>query len=296
MRAAVGEVGGTGRGPQGRAGKGQGSGVAKKKRKEPEPKRVVVIADMHCGHQAGLTHPDFNPTYPRGSPGFKLSVKRRLFWKYYSDTLAALKPVDVLVVNGDCVDGKGPRSGGTQLITADRNEQAEMAAAAILEAGAEKIFMSYGTPYHTGMSEDWEDAVAKLVNAEKISGNDWLDVNGLVINYRHYVGRSSIPHGRYTPVARERLWNLLWAEWGEYPKAHVIVRSHVHYFAHCGGFGWLGLTTPALIGYGDKYGTRQCSGTVDFGLISFDVKSQEDWEWRTHIWKPRPSRPVAVKV
>jgi hypothetical protein len=259
-------------------------------------KRVVVIADLHCGHQIGLTHPDFNPSYPRGTPGFELSVRRRLLYRFYKETLDSLKPIDVLIVNGDAVEGKGRRSGSTELITADRNEQAEIAAAAILEAQAAKVFMSYGTPYHTGADEDWENAVAKEVKAEKIGGHDWMDVNGLIIDYRHYIGRSSIPHGRHTAIARDRLWNVLWAEWGEYPKSDIIIRSHVHYFTYCGGFGWRAFTTPALVGYGGKFGTRACSNTVDFGLIWFDVDEEGEYECKWRIRKVRPSKPIAVKV
>ena len=62
---------------------------------------------------------------------------------------------------------------------------------------------------------------------------------------------------------------MLWAVRGA-TEANVIVRSHVHYFNYCGGSNWLALTTPALMGLGDKYGSRVPSGTVDYGLISFE--------------------------
>lgn len=259
-------------------------------------KRVVVIADLHCGHRVGLTHPDFNVAPPRGSKRWPLYVLRRRLWKFYAEAIGSLKPIDALIVNGDAVDGKGQKSGSTELITADRDEQAEMAAAAILHAEAGLVVMSYGTPYHTGASEDWENAVAKEVSAAKIGGHDWLDVNGLVFDYRHYVGRSIIPHGRHTSVSRERLWNLLWAEWDEYPKAQVFLRSHVHYFNFCGGYKWLALTTPALQGPKTKFGTRQSTGTVDFGIVSFDVVDREEWTWRPHIDKPRRSRQNVITV
>lgn len=260
------------------------------------PKRVVVISDLHAGHVLGLTHPDFNPAYPRGSPEYKFGLRRRELWNFYAKTLADLKPIDVLIVNGDAVDGKGTRSGGTELLTTDRDKQADMAAVAILEAEAGKVFMSYGTPYHTGTDEDWENAVASEVGAEKIGGHDWIDVNGVVIDYRHFVSRSIIPHGRHTPIARERLWNILWAEWGEFPKSDIIIRSHVHYFNYCGGFGWMAMTTPALQGLGSKYGSRIATGSVDFGLVNFDIESKENWTWQSHILKLRQSRGNIIKV
>jgi hypothetical protein len=138
------------------------------------------------------------------------------------------------------------------------------------------------TPYHTGQEEDWEDVLAREVGA-KIGAHEWVDINGLVFDVKHHVGSSQIPHGRHTAVARERLWSQLWAEREQTPKADVIIRSHVHYFDYCGGRDWLAMTTPALQGLGTKFGARRCSGTVDFGLLSFDVASRDEWSWHWHI-------------
>jgi hypothetical protein len=265
---------------------------------ESPKKRVVVIADLHCGHKVGLTPPDFDARYPTGTINYQLMKIRHSCWDFYKETLAQLKPIDVLIVNGDVIDGKGKKSGGTEHITVDRTEQVDMAAVAIAEAEAGQVYMSYGTDYHTGIDEDWEDQVAthKRVQAIKIGSHDWLDVNGLVFDYKHHVGRSSIPHGRHTAIARERLWGMLWAERGEYPQGDVILRSHVHYFNYCGGENWVAMTTPALQGYGSKYGTRKMSGTVDFGLLSFDVVDKTEWKWRTHLKRFRHSKQVLLKA
>jgi hypothetical protein len=259
--------------------------------------RVVVLSDGHSGHIAGLTHPDFDsvPSH-NGSPRYHAYLARRRLWKYFAEKIEELQPIDVLIYNGDAIDGKGAKSGSTELLTADRTEQVDMAAASILFCKATEVYMSYGTSYHAGAQEDWENEVAKGAGAVKIGSHDYLDVNGLVFSYRHFISKSSIPHGRATPLARERLWNVLWSEWGEYPKADVLLRSHVHYFAYTGGFGWLGVITPALQGRGTKYGARVCSGTVDFGLIHFDVTSKEDWEWHHHVMKLRQSGQVVMKA
>jgi len=259
-------------------------------------KRVVIVSDFHCGHQVGLTPPDFDAVPSSEGQRRQLYKTRRRCWDFYKETIEALKPIDLLIVNGDCVDGKAPRSGGTELITSDRTEQVDMAAQAIKIADASNVVMSYGTPYHTGDLEDWENEVAKQVEALKIGGHDWVDVNGLVFDYKHFVGSSAVPYGRHTAVARDRLWGILWAEHGEYPRGDIIVRSHVHYFDYCGGFGWLGLTTPALQFYGTKFGTRKATGTVDYGLVSFDVESKEKYSWQSHVFKPRLSRQHVITV
>jgi len=256
-------------------------------------KRVLVVADFHCGHLVGLTPPGFDADRePQRHREFY--DMRRTIWRWLKRTVSRLAPIDILIVNGDAVDGKGPASGGTEQLYSDRNDQVAMAVAIIKEIGAKKVVMSYGTPYHTGKEEDWEDAVARDVGAEKIGGEDVIDVNGLIINYRHHVGRSTIPHGRFTPIAKEMLWNMLWAERGEYPKADVLIRSHVHYHAYCGTSDWLAMTTPALQGYGTKYGGRRMSGTVDIGMVVFDVKSKEKYTWKPVILRLPEEQPISL--
>jgi hypothetical protein len=258
-------------------------------------KRVVVISDLHCGHETGLTHPDWNPPFARSAPHYKIYRLRRKLWQFYTNLMEELQPIDVLIVNGDATEGKGPKSGARGLLTADRIEQADMATAAIEEAKAGEIVMSYGTPYHTGNSEQFEKLVAKGVKARAITNHGWHDVNGVIFDYRHFISRSSIPHGRYTPLARERLWNIMQAEHEDHPKAKIVLRSHVHYFAFCGGFGWLGVITPALQAH-TEYGETQVSGTVDFGAVWFDVEENGEYSWDRKILKLKGARHRVLKA
>jgi len=254
-------------------------------------RRVLVISDFHSGHVLGLTHPGYDFT-----SGHKTMtahhVVRRTIWNWYKDTVTRLKP-DIVIMNGDAIDGKGEKSGGTELLTLDRDEQCEMAIAGLRAIPRRpKFFMSYGTGYHTGNMEDWEDVIAREIQAEKIGAEDTIDVNGLLINYRHHIGRSGIPHGRHTAIAREKLWNLLWAERGEYPKADVIIRSHVHYYDGAFGADWVGFTTPALQGYGSKYGGRVVTGTVHVGLVYLDVWAKDKFTWKAEILRFPAEEPL----
>jgi hypothetical protein len=241
---------------------------------------VLVAADLHSGHQVGLTHPDFErkPADTK-SKQYKYYKIRQEMWKWFAETVASLQPIDVLMVNGDAIDGRGEKSGSTELLLIDRNEQVECAAACINECKAESVLMSYGTPYHSGQIEDYEDLLAKQVNALKVESHGFAEIGGVRFDYRHHVGNSSVPYGRFTPIAKEKLWALLWAERGEYPDSTVLLRSHVHHFDFCGGVDWLAITTPALQAYWTKYGTRRLSGTVDFGLVWFDIEGKDKWSW-----------------
>lgn len=261
-------------------------------------KRVVIISDLHCGHQAGLTHPDWNPPFAKSAPRYKLYRLRRTLWQFYTQVMEELQPINTLIINGDATEGKGKKSGGRELLTADRIEQSDMGIAAVEEAKAKEVVMSFGTPYHAGNSEQFEKLIAKGVGARSITHHGWHDVNGVIFDYRHAVSRSSIPHGRYTPLARERLWNILQTEHEDHPKAQVIIRSHVHYFAFCGGSNWLGVITPALQAY-TEFGEGQVSGTIDMGVVWFDVPSPDsgkDLSWDRKILKLKGARHRVLKA
>ena len=245
-------------------------------------KRVVVIADLHCGHRAGLTPPEFQYD-PENEEHIwqKFGLVQQLLWDFYTKIIESLKPVDLLIVNGDCVDGKGGKAGGTEQITADRKIQVDMAVKAIDFVSAKQIIMTYGTSYHTGDDEDWEDLVADKVGA-KIGSHEWVDVNGCIFDIRHHVGRSAVPYGRLTAPLREQLWSYLWAEMAGYPKSDVIVRSHVHYHVDGQVFGKRAFTTPCLQLH-TKYGSRRATGTVDVGLLNFDVDDTGGYIWKAHL-------------
>jgi len=246
-----------------------------------DARHLVIIADMHCGHRTGLTPPSWHQAADRPH-----SALQRALWAWYVEAMASLQPIDMLLVNGDAVDGKGDRSGSSEQIAVDPAEQIEMAAEAIEMAQARRKVLVYGTPYHTGTDTDYEGILASQINAE-IHSAPFLECGGVVFSAKHKVGSSVIPHGRHTAVARERLWNMLWAERQVQPRAQVIVRSHVHYFGYCGDASCLMLTTPCLQAPGSKYGARQCAGTIDMGILSFHC------EKGAYTWEPMLYRATA---
>ena len=268
-----------------------------------QTKRLVVLADLHCSHLSGLTPPRWqlgtqHAAHPKHQ---KWRAIERECWKFYAKTLRQLQPIDVLVVNGDLIDGRGERSGGTELITLDRSLQCEMAVECIEQAKADFVIITYGTSYHSGQLEDWEDSIAKHFEPHsKIGAHEWLDLNGVVFDFKHKVGTSSVPHGRKTPVEREKLWNALWADAGLQPRADYVIRSHVHYceggFSYRGGRQVWAMTTPALQAMGTKYGARQCSGLVDFGLVHFDITPKGGVTWHPHVVKIVSQQARSLKL
>ena len=245
-------------------------------------KRRLILSDMHSGHAVGLTSPALNPRYI--DPVLKIdSEYRSMLYAWVVSEIRKLGKIDVTVHNGDAIDGKGHKSGGTEIIEHDRSKQVDMAKTFLASLNTREIRLTYGTAYHTGDGEDFEDTLSERLGCPKPQAELYLEFNGLVFNFKHKVGSSQIPHGRLTTQLRDKLWGDIWAQRGEYPRADVQVRSHNHYFKYGGDYDSLVIATPALQGYGSKYGQRIMSGTVDFGFIHADIDEKGRLSWEPHI-------------
>lgn len=270
-------------------------------------KRVVAIGDLHCGHRVGLTPPQWQDKILDDDLDVnqhnKYARLQKVLYDSYIQSINAVKPIDSLIVNGDLIDGKGNRSGGTEQIKLARDEQATMAAYSILEAEAPIIRLTYGTPYHVGQNEDWENhVVSKIKELDphvdvKIESHGWYDFNGVIFDVKHFTSSSSIPYGKGTPLGKEWLWNTLWAEQGLQPRADIYLRSHVHYAFQCGEpNSWFACTLAGLQGMGSKFGARICKGLVHFGTLSFDILSSGSWKESWDIIKIKEQETKAEKL
>jgi len=258
--------------------------------------RILIEADYHSHHRAGLNAPDF--WMPERGTNGKWGRMQRELWNARCDILEKIGPVDCHAINGDVIDGRGEASGSTELLAdpswLNQIENAEQVARQVQFKGKPRIIMSRGTSYHVGKLDDYEDMLADHLGAT-IKDHPFFTVDGVTFDMKHKIGSSSIPHGRGTPIARDRLWNVLWAEKGEQPKADVIIRSHVHYYSVVGGARWVAMTTPALQAAATKYGGRIMSGTVDWGVVVFDVEDGE-FSWKVYLVNLKSNKVKAVKL
>ena len=120
-------------------------------------KRVLCIGDTHCGHVVGLTPPVWQ--YQQNGEYYhdKYAKIQRQMWEWFVERINAYKPIDRLIFNGDAIEGKGKKSGGTELLTSSMLQQGEMVDSIIQVIQPEEMAMTYGTAYHVGNDgEDFE--------------------------------------------------------------------------------------------------------------------------------------------
>ena len=133
-------------------------------------KRVFVASDSHCGHRVGLT-----PTPYQSRGDSKWEKLQFMLWAWFKEEVEKFKPYDIAILNGDLIDGKGYRSGGSELITADRMMQTRIAfdAFRIVEAPKVRIIAGCLTAGHRVLTSNlrWVP-VEELVPGDKILAFD----------------------------------------------------------------------------------------------------------------------------
>ena len=254
---------------------------------QQRPTRILLWGDSHCGSDVGLTPPAYQTKY---TPNPKTEEHRTLnkwaklqeeCWNWYVGRLEMLKPIDKLFYLGDGIHGNAHRCGGTELIFVDRKVQVQMAIEAIEVVEAKYMVMVYGTPYHTGEVEDFEMDIAQHFKC-KIGGHEWEEVNGCMFDLKHKQSNCKNPA---TSIWNEMVDQREWAGLGEQPKASVLVRAHNHRFCILKLEDCTGISIPALQAYGTKFGARQCSRKVQFGLVALDVWPDGEIVEHIHIAK-----------
>lgn len=203
---------------------------------------------------------------------------------------------DILLVNGDCIEGRQDKQGGAELITNDRNVQSDMAVYCISQWDAKNILMSYGSSYHvSAQAEDFEYNIAQKVDA-RIEGRLFFEVEGLMIDARHKVNSSIVPYGRATALLRDLVWNTLKAAEAEEPKANIIIRSHVHHHLWIEKPGKVVFSTPALQLARGRFGSRECIGEVHWGAIRLTINKGQIIEKDVKIWNLKANKPRPIKI
>jgi len=226
-------------------------------------RRIALIGDTHCGHLTGLTPPEFQ------IDSKPYAEFRRESWLWFNNTIELMKPFDYAVYNGDMIDGKQHKGGGLELLYPDRFDQVRMAVSIANKVGAAKNVVIRGSKYHVGSEENFEDDFSDRIGAS-IYNRFLGDIGGKVFDIRHKIGRSSVPHGRMTPLSRQVLWSRLRNE-RTGNKADIIIRSHVHYHIAMEESGIMAMTLPALQG-ASAYGELECDGEVDYGVVFIDIE------------------------
>jgi hypothetical protein len=244
--------------------------------------RIVIVSDLHVGSESGLTPFPTNKTQGQ-------------LYNRWADCIGhfGARP-DLLIANGDCVDGtqeKGAGSGDSDWIAS----QIDRAASLIAEWRPKCICIVGGTHYHTSAARgrvDFEEILAGRLRAGKFPGTTFhrklnLEVAGWWRGqFRHKIGSSSVPYGAATAPSRSKIWGVINA-YGDGKKApHLSVFSHTHRWNYSEDAFGATMITPAWQAIGSDHGDRACDGHVDLGAVQLTIgkTEAEGWSWKKRLY------------
>ena len=269
-----------------------------------KPYRILVISDLHVGSITSVCseHPVISDLGTRHNP---TSLQKALFraWKQMIKDLK--HPIDLLVINGECVDGANVKQIGQQSWTTNVNDQMEDAKKLIEMIPYRKVMLLRGSNYHDQIDgTNFEEIMAgKLRNVQVYRAyggqgrTDYLafvEIHGKIFNFTHHIGWSRGEANRSGGIAKEmKGMHFIHDTLG---RTDVSVRSHAHYFVHVEFANTHGVITPAWK-FPDAHLFRGgLSGTVpDIGGIVFNVYTNGDIDLVKHISRIR-NKPKVLHV
>lgn len=252
-------------------------------------KRLIAVSDLHCGHITGMTPPQYRMKQGQSK---HIHDHQKETWdrlKRLAKEATNTKLKTVLICNGDAVQGKQHEAWISDLET-----QQEMATETLRLFNVDKIFMARGTPVHTQVEINLENRIAEKVDAV-IENEVYVSIEKMIVYARHKIGRSVLPHGKFTAVARKAVEQLNKSQQGFVPQPSLCLFGHVHYFAGVEDSEWSAYALPALQTY-SEFGEKICDGIVHWGILWWDIEDGKIKNFEKRIERVETAYPKVHQV
>ena len=253
-------------------------------------KTILVLSDVQDGHKLSIcsSQPKYSQAPPAEPTIYQPNKVQKALYKAWEEVAKEWKRPDILVLNGEPIEGQQYKNMGTEVWTTDLNDQLEDAKVLIDMFDAKKIYCTRGSDYHVSLKGvPLEEAFGQMVGAEKVGGyyapyEIYLEEEGVVFNFAHHVGYN-MEFYRSTALTREMA--LMKLNESHKWKADVIVRSHVHYFWYVGSTSHMTMSTPCWK-LADWFMQRKGPGGAvpDIGAVRFTVDKGK-YTWEKKIYK-----------
>jgi hypothetical protein len=271
--------------------------LKKKIGRSSSSKSFLFLSDMHVGSMYAVRSPD--ATLPDGSEVKQNEFQEQLYDIWCEMRDRCRKP-DLLVLNGEPIDGSGKKSVGSDSWTQSTKSQLTDAERLIKMYNWRDIVATRGSRYHVTVDNTYhEEFLAKELGCIPYSGlfgdaqklnNDtksynidtqftdfylWFELAGRLFSVCHHVGYNKTELYRTTALGREMaVMEFAKGKW--YPSDRnidVIVRSHVHYYVQVRFHKQIALTTPCWK-LPDEFQLRRGLGgtAVNIGTIEIIVE------------------------
>jgi len=268
---------------------------------------VVGVADLHVGSRVGLADPKTTPTSDAGAP-----IRSALFDIWGTATTGKWKSPDVLIVNGDAIEGPNRKGKGLGTWSTEGREQIDEAVHLLRMWKARHIYVIRGSNYHVDRDGDAaEEILAQKLKAEVYpnqedvdrdrrvrSGWHWyLHLAGVTFHVAHHIAVSKVFHYQSTPTARQMLQAKLNDQLRhtiEKYRTDIVLRAHAHYYNTVGFSGSQGYVMPCWKGLDEFMQTKGALDiSPDIGFLAWEIC---DGEARFHkeLWGLQDVQPAPL--
>lgn len=268
---------------------------------------VAIAADLHTTGYGALIKPavklDNGGTY-------KASKGERFLWKSWCThwekigNFASKNDLSVtLILNGDALEATA-KERSNQIITKNKAKIIEYAFDTLEPAldVCTSVFVIRGTEFHTGQSGEYEELLARDINAEKDGDNySWWQLyanfDGILFDIEHHGPLGRLPWTLGNALNRLTVELLIGYNKIGSKMPDIAIRSHNHIYAtNSDHYATRVISTPAWkLGAHDSY-VRRLAKVVpaDIGGM-YIVCDRGKYERFMDIYKPAPSRPWRKK-
>ncbi|MDO8610811.1 MAG: hypothetical protein Q7R95_09780 [bacterium] len=250
-------------------------------------KKMVFLSDTHVGSKYGIMPEEYNIFGENQI--VKASIIQRELLKKYESVVDDWKKPDILVLNGDIIDGKAKKDYSSSVWTNSFYDQVGAAVELIKMFKAKKIYVIRGTEYHVSIEgEPAEELLGERLNAVKSKGcyslmKRYITPKDTSVSFQvsHSIGTTRSFMYRATAITREIAMMMLNASHEH--KADVIIRGHAHYAWCSGSPGHMGFILPGWQLQTPFMCKISASGAIpDIGALRFEVeKDNFNYEWKT---------------
>lgn len=234
-------------------------------------KMMIAIGDTHIGSEGALMPLEVNSEEwceGRNRRYFPNQIQKDIYKRWEMMIDESPRP-DILLLNGDLVDGKNYKETGMGSWTTDSLLQARVLADLVKMLKPRQIVATSGSPYHSDNNPNVDKIATEMCGGTFMGGYANININGKRIYAQHKISVSkSTWQYRGTPLGRA----LVLAALNEKEMGHydIVLKSHAHYFCYCGFSNSLGMILPAWKTRDQFLDTNIEFGNSALGYVRFD--------------------------
>ncbi|OQA51500.1 MAG: Calcineurin-like phosphoesterase [Bacteroidetes bacterium ADurb.Bin302] len=238
-------------------------------------KKVLVLSDIHVGSNVGPFFPEYAD--PNTGNAYTANTVQQYLYEQWIKMVDAVGAVDMVIVNGDTIDGCNPAEDGVGEITTSLMTQCEVAAKLLKMIDCNKFIFTAGSRYHIQDNINCDQLVCKFIDGQWINTNGFINIERIKLHARHFQPYSSVPYGRCTSQRKEA---FILSSQGL--KVDIYIRSHTHQYYYSGNSNDLTISTPCWKGL-DDFMNRRSHEIPDNGYVVINV-DDADYDWEPYIF------------